>query len=125
MVGKKFGEQAEMVARKLVEKMAPHQSTEQNPELAELAQVEQDDELDRIRELSGLKEAPFSGIGKMMMKHKLKQGMKKDQEAEDDAFDNMHDYDFDDELRFGHEDEFSRAYDAKARKEKALKRLSR
>ncbi len=45
MVGKKFGEQAEHVARKFVERMAPQQTTEQNPELAELA---------RIRELSGL-----------------------------------------------------------------------
>jgi len=45
MVGKKFGEQAESVARKFVERMAPQQSTEQNPELAELA---------RVRELAGL-----------------------------------------------------------------------
>jgi hypothetical protein len=45
MVGKKFGEQAEHVARKFVERMAPQQTTEQNPELAELA---------RIRELSGI-----------------------------------------------------------------------
>jgi hypothetical protein len=45
MVGKKFGEQAESVARKFVERMAPHQSTEQNPELQELA---------RIKELSGM-----------------------------------------------------------------------
>jgi hypothetical protein len=45
MVGKKFGEQAEMVARKMVERMAPQQSTERNPELAELA---------RIKELSGM-----------------------------------------------------------------------
>jgi hypothetical protein len=45
MVGKKFGEQAESVARKFVERMAPQQSTEQNPELAELA---------RIKELSGM-----------------------------------------------------------------------
>jgi hypothetical protein len=45
MVGKKFGEQAENVARKFVERMAPQQSTEQNPELQELA---------RVRELSGL-----------------------------------------------------------------------
>jgi hypothetical protein len=45
MVGKKFGEQAEMVARKFVERMAPQQTTEQNPELAELA---------RIKELSGM-----------------------------------------------------------------------
>jgi hypothetical protein len=37
----------------------------------------------------------------------------------------MHDYDFDDELRFGHEDEFKAAYDAKRKKEKALARLSR
>ena len=42
MVGKKFGEQAEMVARKMVERMAPQQ---QEPELAELA---------RIRQLSGM-----------------------------------------------------------------------
>ena len=41
MVGKKFGEQAEMVARKMVERMAPQQ---QSPELSELA---------RIRELAG------------------------------------------------------------------------
>ena len=46
MVGKKFGEQAEQVARKFVERMAPQQNTEQNPELAELA---------RIKELSGLR----------------------------------------------------------------------
>jgi hypothetical protein len=45
MVGKKFGEQAEHVARKFVERMAPQQSTEKNPELQELA---------RIRELSGM-----------------------------------------------------------------------
>ena len=45
MVGKKFGEQAEQVARKFVERMAPHQTTENNPELAELA---------RVRELAGL-----------------------------------------------------------------------
>ncbi len=45
MVGKKFGEQAEAVARKLVERMAPRQTTKQNPELAELA---------RIKELSGV-----------------------------------------------------------------------
>jgi hypothetical protein len=45
MVGKKFGEQAEQVARKFVERMAPQQTTEQNPELAELA---------RVRELAGL-----------------------------------------------------------------------
>ena len=46
MVGKKFGEQAGNIARKFVERMAPHQSTEQNPELAELA---------RIKQLSGMK----------------------------------------------------------------------
>ena len=45
MVGKKFGEEAETVARKFVERMAPQQTTEQNPELAELA---------RIKELSGM-----------------------------------------------------------------------
>jgi hypothetical protein len=42
MVGKKFGEQAEMVARKMVERMAPQQ---QDPQIAELA---------RIRELAGM-----------------------------------------------------------------------
>lgn len=42
MVGKKFGEQAEQVARKFVERMAPQQTTENNPELA------------RIKELSGM-----------------------------------------------------------------------
>ena len=41
MVGKKFGEQAEQVARKMVERMAPQQ---QSPDLNELA---------RIRELAG------------------------------------------------------------------------
>jgi hypothetical protein len=45
MVGKKFGEQAEQVARKFVERMAPEQ---QEPELAE------NPELARIRELSGM-----------------------------------------------------------------------
>ncbi len=50
MVGKKFGEQAEQVARKFVERMAPQQTTEQNPELAELA---------RIEELAGVSEGPM------------------------------------------------------------------
>lgn len=45
MVGKKFGEQAEQVARKMVERMAPQQTTSQNPELQELA---------RIKQLSGM-----------------------------------------------------------------------
>jgi hypothetical protein len=47
MVGKKFGEQAEQVARKFVERMAPQQ---QDPQIAELS---------RIRELSGISQ----GIG--------------------------------------------------------------
>lgn len=42
MVGKKFGEEAEHVARKFVERMAPQQA---DPQIAELA---------RIRELSGI-----------------------------------------------------------------------
>jgi hypothetical protein len=42
MVGKKFGEQAEHMARKLVEKLAPHQQSSINPDL------------DRIRKLSGM-----------------------------------------------------------------------
>ncbi len=50
MVGKKFGEQAEQVARKFVERMAPQQSTEQNPELAELS---------KIAELAGVSEGPM------------------------------------------------------------------
>jgi hypothetical protein len=74
MVGKKFGEQAEEVARKLVERMAPEQTTENNPKLAELARVkelagvkdeaaktpahqdnvEESEELTRIRRLSGI-----------------------------------------------------------------------
>ena len=41
MVGKKFGEQAEHVARRFVERMAPQQSTEQNPELQELARIKE------------------------------------------------------------------------------------
>ena len=45
MVGKKFGEQAEHVARRMVERMAPQQ---QAPELAE------NPELARIRQLSGM-----------------------------------------------------------------------
>jgi hypothetical protein len=41
MVGKKYGEQAEHVARKMVERMAPNQSSNQNPELAELARIKE------------------------------------------------------------------------------------
>ena len=44
MVGKKFGEQAEHAARKMVERMAPQQA---DPQIAELA---------RIRELSGMQQ---------------------------------------------------------------------
>jgi hypothetical protein len=50
MVGKKFGEQAEQVARKFVERMAPQQTSKNNPELAELA---------RIGELAGVSEGPM------------------------------------------------------------------
>jgi hypothetical protein len=50
MVGKKFGEQAEAIARKFVERMAPQQSTNHNPELAELA---------RIGDLAGVSEGPM------------------------------------------------------------------
>lgn len=39
MVGKRFGENAENAARKMVERMAPQQSTRNNPELAELSSV--------------------------------------------------------------------------------------
>ena len=42
MVGKKFGEQAEIVARKMMERMAPQQ--QQDPTMMELS---------RIRELAG------------------------------------------------------------------------
>ena len=56
MVGKKFGEQAEQVARKFVERMAPHQ--EQG--------AEQMQELARIRELAGMKiEADDRNEGKI------------------------------------------------------------
>jgi hypothetical protein len=51
MVGKKFGEQAEQVARKFVERMAPQQTTDNNPELAELT---------RVRELAGMNEVSIS-----------------------------------------------------------------
>ena len=46
MVGKKFGEQAEQIARKFVERMAPQQTTEHNPELQELM---------RVKELAGVR----------------------------------------------------------------------
>lgn len=48
MVGKKFGEEAEKVARQFVERMAPQQSSEHNTELAELA---------RIKQLSGIQQS--------------------------------------------------------------------
>jgi hypothetical protein len=39
MVGKKFGERAEQIARKMVERMAPQQTHEKNPQLAELSRI--------------------------------------------------------------------------------------
>ncbi len=68
MVGKKFGEQAEHVARRFVERMAPHQATDQNPELAELS---------RIGELAGVSEGPMwdkvkafgKSAGEKIMRH--------------------------------------------------------
>ena len=45
MVGKKFGEQAEAMARKLAERLAPQQSPQADPRLAEIA---------RIKQLSGM-----------------------------------------------------------------------
>jgi len=53
MVGKKFGEQAEQVARKFVERMAPQQTTENNPELQELA---------RIKNLAGLEKKNLTTV---------------------------------------------------------------
>jgi len=61
-----------------------------------------------------VEEGPFKGLGKMMMKRKLKKDMSK------------HDDDLDDILDIGGtDDEFAKAYDQKARKKKALSRLSR
>jgi hypothetical protein len=68
MVGKKFGEQAESVARKFVERMAPQQTSENNPKLAELA---------RIGELAGVSEGPMwdkvksmgKQVGDKVMRH--------------------------------------------------------
>jgi hypothetical protein len=61
-----------------------------------------------------VEEGPFKGLGKMMMKRKLKKDMSK------------HDTDIDDVLDIGGtDDEFAKAYDQKARKKKALSRLSR
>lgn len=53
MVGKKFGEQAEQVARKFVERLAPQQTTDNNPELQELA---------RVRELAGLEKKKLTAV---------------------------------------------------------------
>jgi len=53
MVGKKFGEQAEHMARKLVEKLAPQQTYEVQEDPIE-DQSDQNDELTRIRKLSGI-----------------------------------------------------------------------
>jgi len=53
MVGKRFGEQAEQLARRFVERMAPQQTTDQNPKLAELSADQGNPELDRIKKLSG------------------------------------------------------------------------
>jgi hypothetical protein len=79
----------------------------------------------RMKKMAGIAEGPFTGIGKMMMKHKLKKGIKKDRVASDDALDRMTDYDFADPDRFGSEDDFAKSYDSQKRKEKALARLSR
>jgi hypothetical protein len=49
MVGKKFGERAEQVARKMVERMAPQQATDQNPELAELSNVGEGPMWDKVK----------------------------------------------------------------------------
>jgi len=51
MVGKKFGEQAEAVARKMVERMAPVQ--DQGAEYVEAQAEQENEELDRIKALSG------------------------------------------------------------------------
>jgi len=52
MVGKKFGEQAEAVARKMVERMAPVQ--DQGAEYVEASAQQENEELKRIKSLSGL-----------------------------------------------------------------------
>ena len=83
------------------------------------------DEFD-IDKKQGVAEGPFTGIGKMMMKHKLKKGIKRDHDAADDALDIVYDYDFDSaSRRYEPEDAFAKAYDAKKRKERALNRLSK
>jgi hypothetical protein len=70
-------------------------------------------------------EGVFTGLGKMMMKHRLKKGITQDERSEDDAIDTMQGYDFHDEERLDHEDDFVKAYKARQRKEKALARLSK
>jgi hypothetical protein len=65
MVGKKFGEQAEQVARKFVERMAPQQSTEQNPELAELSRVK---ELAGLQTDSEMEEGEYSPMDQEILK---------------------------------------------------------
>jgi hypothetical protein len=61
-----------------------------------------------------IQEGPFKGLGKMMMKRKLK----KDMSTHDDEMDDILDIG-------GTDDEFANAYDQRARKKKALSRLSR
>jgi hypothetical protein len=78
-----------------------------------------------MKEEVELEESPFTGIGKMLMKHKLKKGIKQDQDAQDKALDNMQKYAFADKKRFGHEGDFAAAHGAERRKERALTRLNR
>ena len=72
-----------------------------------------------------LSEGPFKGVGKMMMKHKLKKGIEKDEDKTYDALDKMFDKDFSDEKRFDDEKDFTTSFGDLERKRKALDRLSR
>lgn len=80
---------------------------------------------ENLEEQGVLEASAFTGIGKMLMKRKLNKGIKQDRKAEDDAFDRVHRYEFDNPERFSHEDDFMKAGDALRRKQRVLNRLSR
>ena len=76
-------------------------------------------------EVEELEEGPFKGVGKFLMKRKLKSGAVKSAKDADSSLEKAFDHKFNDPKRFSHEDDFMAKSKDASRKMKAHARLNR
>jgi len=79
----------------------------------------------RKEEVEELEEGPFKGVGKFLMKRKLKSGAVKSAKDADSSLEKAFDHKFNDPKRFSHEDDFMAKSKDASRKMKAHARLNR